>query len=314
MKRILSKNFALMSNVSFKKVTSATRNQLLAEPMKFDVVLECTKELADDLEFDVIYSGDARCEDYDQKICSMLVGPVPLGKIGFTLETDPVDVGLINPKQIFGVTSAIIVGRYRSQQFLRIGYVINVSYPGIPDNELVDYEEELYEEDLGSTEDDEDAEEGDTDAISESSDALGEEQGQRVQEKEGGHEDREGLSEAKESASNPSSHPHHLRTKEESLKSTKYKEMPEELKEELEEEVHESSFSDVKAKLDEDVYCEVEENKIVVNGIALDKTKIEIEFMEPPVTTIFEIDWEQEHTIEEESDEHAKRVKAANAV
>lgn len=280
--------------------------------MKFDVVLECTKELTDDIEFEIIYSGDARSEDYDQKICSMLVGPVPLGKIGFTLETDPVDVALINPKQIFGLTSAIIVGKYRSQQFLRIGYVINVSYPDISDSKLVDYEEEIYEgEDIESTEgseyDEESGEDGEEDEkASEENDGEGE------REKEEENVIANGTEAPTKQEKHDSEHPHGLKTTKECLGDVDHKKIPEQLKEEIEEEVHESSFSEVKGKLEENVYSGIEENKIVVNGIELDKTEIEIEFMEPPVTTVFEIDWEQEHTIEEESDEHPKRVKGTS--
>ncbi|KAL0265903.1 UNVERIFIED_CONTAM: hypothetical protein PYX00_011620 [Menopon gallinae] len=326
-----------MALITFKKITSAASVQHLVDPMKFNVVLECTREMKDDIEFDVVYSGDARCEDYDQKICSMLVGPIPAGKIGFVLETDPVNVSLINPKQIFGVTSVIIIGKYKSQQFLRIGYILNVRYPGIPDNRLVDYEEEngQEEEDIGSSDsesesedtgdeevsteqeegdDDESASEHDSgvedDAETEDGDESASEHdsavGDDTEEDESGESAKERSDEETET-----NEKHKLRTTRECVENTKYKKNSEQIEEELGEEVHESSFSEIQEKMEETVYCTSEENKIVVNGIALDKTKIEIEFMEPPVMTIFEIDWDHRHTIEEASDEDIKRARTS---
>lgn len=303
-----------MANVVFKKITSAATTQRLVDPMKFNVVLECTKEMEDDIEFEAIYSGDARCEDFDQKICSMLVGPVPAGVIGFVLETDPVNVGLISPKEVFGVTSVIIVGRYRSQQFLRIGYILNVRYPGIADSKLVNHDEEpLPEEDIGSSdegstdEDDENEDRDEDDEEEEESETDSEENTDN--DKADGDVNENTVKRTKvvdEESPSKEDSTHGLRTTEECLIESKYSRSSEQLKEELAEEVHESSFSEIEEDLEKTLDQDIDENRIVVNGIELDKRKIEIEFMEPPVTTIFEIDWEQEHTIEGESDEGAR--------
>lgn len=324
-----------MANIVFKKITSEASVQQLVDPMKFNVVLECTKEMKDDIEFDVIYSGDARCEDYDQKICSMLVGPIPSGKIGFVLDTDPVNISLINPKQIFGLTSVIIVGKYKSQQFLRIGYVLNVRYPGIPDSRLVDYEDdEGLEEDVGSSDngtesediEDDDENDDDDDMVDGSSESAGEDdsipdEAETVKEEEcaeNTHSSEEGPdAQDKSDEKDTGTHDrgtyerHKLRTTEECMENTKYREHTEQIKEELSEEVHESSFSEIQEKMEETVYCTSEENKIVANEISLDKTKIEIEFMEPPVITIFEIDWDHEHTAEEDPEEGVKRTRTS---
>eukprot|EP00866_Antonospora_locustae_P001972 jgi/Antlo1/1972/144 len=321
-----------MANIVFKKITSAATVQRLVDPMKFNVVLECTKEMKDDIEFDVIYSGDARCEDYDQKICSMLVGPIPTGKVGFVLETDPVNISLINPKQIFGLTSVIIIGKYKSQQFLRIGYVLNVRYPGIPDSKLVDYEEDegqgedietsdsVEDDDENSDKNDEnnDGEEmeyeneesvGENSSMTDSTEAECAES-IHSSERESGTQEKNG---EKDSGSHDrnTNEKHKLRTTKECIENTKYKEQPEQIKEELCEEVHESSFSEIQEKMEETIYSTSDDNKIIVNEIALDKTKIEIEFMEPPVTTVFEIDWDHEHTIEEELKEDVKRTRTS---
>ena len=318
-----------MSNIIFKRISLNNTVQRLVEPMKFNLVLECTKEMEDDIEFEAVYFGNARCEDYDQKIGSILVGPVPVGKIGFELETDPVDVALLNPREIFGVTSVMIIGRYKSQQFLRIGYFLNVRYPGVSNDELVSYEEDACEEEeLGSTEGSECEDGAETmDSAEEEEEVEGEEDaaGEKGGVESGGDEDHDtsgGSSkhgsvpagdnlESTQADASESPHLHCLRTREECISGTKYEKKSAQLEEELGEEVHESSFSEIEKDMDRAIDPCDEEDKIRVNGMVLDKSKIEIEFLEPPLTTVFEINWNEEGAAAPNFEGSTKRIRTS---
>lgn len=102
----------------------------LLDQIKFSLVFDCTELISNDVEFNIIYSGDPEVDEYDQILCEELVGPIPAGKVGFELETNVVDFDKIPPESLFGVTSLILVGKYNDQEFLRAGFFVNVEYPG----------------------------------------------------------------------------------------------------------------------------------------------------------------------------------------
>ncbi|KAG0442472.1 Histone chaperone ASF1 [Dictyocoela muelleri] len=102
----------------------------LLEPIQLSLVLDNTHQIDDDVEFTIIYTGDPENDEHDQIVCEELVGPIPAGKVGFNLETSIVDFNKIPIDSLFGVTSIILEGKYKDQQFLRVGYFVNVSYPG----------------------------------------------------------------------------------------------------------------------------------------------------------------------------------------
>ncbi|KAG0417746.1 Histone chaperone asf1, partial [Dictyocoela roeselum] len=102
----------------------------LLDPLTFTLTLDNTNQIDSDIEFTIIYTGDPENDEHDQIVCEELVGPIPVGKVGFQLETSIVDFDKIPVDSLFGVTSIILEGKYRGQQFLRVGYFVNVSYPG----------------------------------------------------------------------------------------------------------------------------------------------------------------------------------------
>ena len=57
---------------------------------KFLITFDCVEPgLKEELEWKLIYVGSADCEDNDQELDSILVGPVRVGKNRFTFEVMP---------------------------------------------------------------------------------------------------------------------------------------------------------------------------------------------------------------------------------
>ncbi|KAI5180822.1 histone chaperone ASF1, partial [Pancytospora epiphaga] len=104
----------------------------------FSITVNAMESIPDDVEFEAHYFGDAYSEHHDQKIGSALIGPFEQGKQRFDLETELIDFTKIPIKTLFGLTTILIVAKYKGQQFLRIGYVVNVGYPGVDQNVLAD--------------------------------------------------------------------------------------------------------------------------------------------------------------------------------
>lgn len=153
-----------MSKVELISVETDTKKVYkVSDNFVFTFTLNCTDDIPDDIEFEIVYFGDAYSDQHDQKIGFNAVGPLQKGKQFFQLESTPIDLTKIPIKTLFGLTTILIVAKYRGQQFLRVGYVVNVSYPGIRAEELVDSDdipigqnlEEDGEEDLEIMDDDE---------------------------------------------------------------------------------------------------------------------------------------------------------------
>ncbi|ELA42647.1 uncharacterized protein VICG_00399 [Vittaforma corneae ATCC 50505] len=118
----------------------------------FKLTFNNQEYLNDDVEFEIIYFGDAYSDNHDQKICHNVIGPLEAGKLYFELETSPIDLTKIPIKTLFGLTTILIVGKFKGEQFIRIGFVVDVRYPGINSEKLVDSDDVAI---TGDVEDDE---------------------------------------------------------------------------------------------------------------------------------------------------------------
>jgi len=89
-----------------------------------------------DLEWKVIYVGNAEDTSNDQLLDEVSVGPVPVGINKFVLQANAPDHALINDSDILGVTVVIVTCSYLGQEFIRIGYYVNNEYdePYDPEN------------------------------------------------------------------------------------------------------------------------------------------------------------------------------------
>lgn len=103
------------------------RTQLIS-PFSFKITLDSRLNNAE-CEFSIVYGGSPNTDIYDQTLIRTLIGPIPEGRIQFDLDCDPVEIQKLS--YIFGITSLIIIGKYKEKEFIRVGYFVKVEYPEI---------------------------------------------------------------------------------------------------------------------------------------------------------------------------------------
>lgn len=136
-----------MAKLELIKVeTDTNKTYKPTDSFVFKLTFNNQEYIGEDVEFEVLYFGDAYSENHDQKIGYNVIGPLDAGKLCFELETSPIDLTKIPIKTLFGLTTVLLVGKFRGEQFIRIGYVVNVRYPGIDSKQLVDSDEGYFED------------------------------------------------------------------------------------------------------------------------------------------------------------------------
>ncbi|CAI8052452.1 Histone chaperone asf1b-A [Geodia barretti] len=75
-----------MAKVQLANVTVLDNPTAFMNPFQFEITFDCQEDLADDLEWQIVYVGSASSEAYDQTLDSVLVGPVPAGKHRFVFQ------------------------------------------------------------------------------------------------------------------------------------------------------------------------------------------------------------------------------------
>ncbi len=78
----------------------------------------------------MIYVGSSTSTEYDQELERVLVGPVPVGKSKFLLQTPEPDVRKIPDGDLLGVTVVLITCSYRGNEFIRVGYYVSNELEG----------------------------------------------------------------------------------------------------------------------------------------------------------------------------------------
>jgi histone chaperone ASF1 len=104
-------------------------------PFQFEITFECLQDLDDDLEWKIIYVGDAQNPNHDQTLDEILVGPIPVGVNKFVLQADAPNAALLT--EVLGVTVVLITCSYKDQEFVRIGYYVNNEYPCESEDEVL---------------------------------------------------------------------------------------------------------------------------------------------------------------------------------
>jgi len=98
-------------------------------PFSFKISFNCMEALPGDLEWNLIYVGSPESSEYDQVIDTVTVGPIPPGNHEFDFNTEAgVDPKRIQDGHLMGVTVIILNASYNDQEFVRVGYYINVGY------------------------------------------------------------------------------------------------------------------------------------------------------------------------------------------
>ena len=139
--------------ITSQEPTSAT------SPIHLDVTFECYKPLEGNLDWSLVYVGNAANSNQDQVLDEIEVGPVIVGKNTFHLESSAPDFSKISE---IGITALLLIGTYKNQEFVRIGYIIKHHYSSTEQEEK---EEDISQEEIEgeSTEDAMESDEDDTD-------------------------------------------------------------------------------------------------------------------------------------------------------
>lgn len=127
-----------MSLVNITDVKVINNDCLFETPFEFEVTLEYLAELYDgmkiisdvdfELSFQVVYISSPTCEEKDQTLDYVSVGPIPTGVSKFRLTARSPNLNLIDDCDLLGVTAVLIRALYKDCEFVRIGYLVNVEY------------------------------------------------------------------------------------------------------------------------------------------------------------------------------------------
>jgi len=107
------------------------------KPFSFKIQLNCMENLDESIEFNLIYVGSSESAQYDQVVDTVEIGPgIPAGNHEFDFITEQG----VNPKNIqdghlLGPTVVILNATYNQQEFVRVGYYVNVAYDNQEMNE-----------------------------------------------------------------------------------------------------------------------------------------------------------------------------------
>jgi len=97
----------------------------------FDITFETIAPgIKEELEWTLTYVGSADDSECDQKLDTVFVGPVSVGKNKFTFSAPAPDFSKIPRKDILGVTVILLMCSYKGSEFIRVGYYINNEHIG----------------------------------------------------------------------------------------------------------------------------------------------------------------------------------------
>jgi len=119
-----------MSKVHVCNVVVCNNPAPFLDNLQFEITFDCIETLSDDLQWKIIYVGSAETEDYDQTLEQVSVGPVYEGRHRFLFEATPPDTEKLPRKaeDVIGLTLIMLTCSYRTKEFIRIGYYVNVQY------------------------------------------------------------------------------------------------------------------------------------------------------------------------------------------
>lgn len=153
-----------MALVNIINVAVMDNPTAFTNPFQFEVTFECLQELPDgkkvfsvymksqlncsipsflfvilhdlDLEWKVIYVGNAEDSSGDQVLEEVMVGPVSIGINRFVLQANAPNPASISNCDLIGVTVILITCSFMDNKFVQIGYYVNNEYsePFEPEN------------------------------------------------------------------------------------------------------------------------------------------------------------------------------------
>ncbi|KAF4677617.1 hypothetical protein FOL47_000572 [Perkinsus chesapeaki] len=88
----------------------------------------CETALKEDLEWSMVYVGDANDSSKDQELDSVELGPVEVATMKFTFEAPAPDLTKVPKDDVLDVTGLFISASYQSREFCRIGFYLKHEY------------------------------------------------------------------------------------------------------------------------------------------------------------------------------------------
>ncbi|KAH8585240.1 ASF1 anti-silencing function 1 like [Cryptosporidium sp. chipmunk genotype I] len=125
-----------MSLVNVTSVKVFKNPTEITEPFEFEISFECLQNLEEDLEWKIVYISCAESKDMDQELDCIALGPITRGALKFIFKAPSPDFTKIPPEDIHGMAVVLILGSYRNEEFIRIGYYVHNVYtdPLLEDN------------------------------------------------------------------------------------------------------------------------------------------------------------------------------------
>lgn len=179
-----------MNYITLDNIKPDNLEKKTTDTLNFSLTISVSLPKESDLQFFIFYLGNPNNDEFDQLLSEELVGPLKNGTFKFDLEVNQIDIDKIPKEYLFGVTSILILGSFDEKQFVRAGFIVNVSYPGLP-NYLLEKEEKVLDgfvTDQNNEEEIQDIDENVESPVYESSSEITDEEHEEV---EDGEEDLE---------------------------------------------------------------------------------------------------------------------------
>lgn len=118
-----------MSAVNVLKIIPKNTICKFEDSFCFEIIFEVLSELKNELEWKMIYIGNAEDSSYDQILETIEIdGPLNIGTMKFDFTGDAPDIRKIPESEILGVTAVLLCCSYNNQEFFRCGYYLNNIY------------------------------------------------------------------------------------------------------------------------------------------------------------------------------------------
>jgi len=94
----------------------------------FEIKFECLEQLTQELEFKLVYVGDAKEDKQDQVLDVVVIDAVAPGTYKFVFEAPPPDPKKLPNDSDVDVSVILLLALYRNQEFARVGYYVFTEY------------------------------------------------------------------------------------------------------------------------------------------------------------------------------------------
>jgi len=99
--------------------------------VSIEVLDDCVKELT----WALIFVGSPKDKAFDQQLASAVIGPLGRDKYDFVIEGSAPNNDLIPQQDILGMSILFLIGSFKDQEFIRIGFYVSTFYNQIELNE-----------------------------------------------------------------------------------------------------------------------------------------------------------------------------------